>query len=120
MARLAHGKIFAVPLPDGTYVCGRVMLDIEGCLRRRLFRNDSPLLFYNDGHLVEMYSGVEPHAHVSPVARFDSRRVRGEERNRRRLAYRGRDAGGPAGMVEFPESLIGFSDRARRGGVSVR
>jgi hypothetical protein len=107
MAKPAHGTIFAVPLPDGTYVCGRVMLDIEACLRRRLFPNDSPLPFYRDGHLVEMYSATSttPVYVPSPVSipgAFVEKKeigkawpVVGEARVDPRT-------------VEFPETLIGF------------
>lgn len=56
MKKLAHGTLFAVPLPDGTYLPGRVILDIYGCFKRRLFSEDSPLPGLGKGFLVEMYS----------------------------------------------------------------
>ncbi|MEX0701607.1 MAG: immunity 26/phosphotriesterase HocA family protein [Planctomycetales bacterium] len=53
--KIAKGDVFAVPLPDGTYLCGRVMLDIYAATRRRLFPADSPLPGLGKSLLVEMY-----------------------------------------------------------------
>jgi len=56
-----QGKIFAMPLSDGQYVCGRVMLDIPGNIRRRLFPSDTPLGgIFLESVLVEMYSASVP------------------------------------------------------------
>ncbi|WP_339743927.1 immunity 26/phosphotriesterase HocA family protein [uncultured Rubinisphaera sp.] len=54
--KFRHGDIFAVPLPDGTYLPGRIMLDIYGCLKKRLFPEDSPLPGLGRAVAVEMYS----------------------------------------------------------------
>lgn len=58
MTPLAHGALFAVPLPNGTFLCGRVLLDIYGCLQRRLFPAGSPLSGLGKAYLIEMYSAV--------------------------------------------------------------
>src|SRR5262249_24874646 len=60
MKEMAHGTLFAVPLPDGSFLCGRVMLDIRGCLKRHLFPATSPLPGLGKAHLIEMYSAVTP------------------------------------------------------------
>ena len=69
MPTLANGIIFAVPLPDGTFLCGRVMLDLYGCVKRRLFSNESPLVGLGRTYLVEMYSTVSssPKSTTSPL-----------------------------------------------------
>jgi hypothetical protein len=66
MTPVNHGKLFAVPLPDGTFLCGRVMLDIYGCVKRRLFPQDSPLSGLGKAYLIEMYSAVVPKPVYSP------------------------------------------------------
>lgn len=58
MKMTTHGTIFAVPLLDDTFVCGRVMLDIYACLKRRLLPADSPLPGLGRALLVEMYSSI--------------------------------------------------------------
>jgi hypothetical protein len=61
MDKPKHGDIFAVPLPDRTYLCGRVTLDISACLTRRLVPAGSPLTGMLGGaFLIEMYRQVLP------------------------------------------------------------
>jgi hypothetical protein len=67
MSKPRHGDIFAVPLPDGTYVCGRVMLDIYACMKRRLLPAGSRLAgLLCDSFLVEMYRQVAPRPEYVP------------------------------------------------------
>jgi len=66
MKKTAHGTLFAVPLPDGTFLSGRVMLDIYACLKRRLFPADSPLPGLGKAYLIEMYSAVTEQAEHVP------------------------------------------------------
>ena len=55
--KLAHGDVFALPLPGGEYLFGRVMLDVRKCVRQGLLPKDSPLLGLSPV-LVEMHCGV--------------------------------------------------------------
>lgn len=66
MKKTAHGTIFAVPLPDGTFLSGRVMLDIYACLKRRLLPADSPLPGLGKAYLIEMYSAISGRAEYTP------------------------------------------------------
>lgn len=108
MEKLAHGTLFAVPLPDGTYLSGRVMLDIYGCLKRRLFPEDSPLPGLGLAHLIEMYSAVTPtpeyvsSPQLVPGAFIESWEVGVS------WPIIGHKPVDPK-TVEFPESLIGYS-----------
>jgi hypothetical protein len=56
--KLLHGIIFAVPMPTvGGFISGRVMLDVAGNIKRRMFASDSPLAGLVAGTvLAEMYS----------------------------------------------------------------
>jgi hypothetical protein len=100
-----NGCIFAVPLPDGTHLSGRVLLDIQACLRRRLFPTDSPLPGLGRACLIEMYSAISlTPAHVpSPVlvpgAFIESDSIGSE------WAAVGHHVVNPVD-VEFPETLI--------------
>jgi hypothetical protein len=107
MTKLANGTLFCVPLPDGTFLSGRVILDIYGCLKKRLFPADSPLPGLGKAYLVEMYAAVlhkaehVPSELLIPGAFVESHAV---------------GAGWPIignmpvdpQKVSFPESLIGF------------
>lgn len=107
MAKAAHGTIFAVPLPDGTYISGRVMLDIEVCLRRRLFPADSPLTFYRGGHLIEMYSATT----ATPVYVPSPISIPGAFVEKKEIGKLWPIVGEvpvDPRTVEFPETLIGF------------
>lgn len=107
MKELAHGTVFAVPLPDGTFLCGRVMLDIYGCLRGRLFPDDSPLPGLGKAYLIEMYSAVVPSPKYTssplliPGAFVESQEV---GRTWPVIGHRPVDPR----TVEFPESLVIF------------
>jgi hypothetical protein len=107
MIKLAHGHIFAIPLPDETYVFGRVLFDVYGCTKRRLLPYDSPLLFLGKSYLVEMYSAVQttPDYIPSPTlicgAFVESIKFGNE------WPIIGKEPVDPR-LVEFPESLSGF------------
>ena len=107
MKKLPHGQIFAVPMPDGTYIFGRVMLDIYGVQKRRLLPVDSPLPFFNMGYLIEMYSGIQkkPEYVPSPIliagAFVESKEVGNA------WPVVGHEPVDPK-KVEFPEGLIGY------------
>ena len=53
--RIKHGDVFAVPLPDGTNLFGRVMLDVHSAKVRRLFPPETSFLGMGKALLVEMY-----------------------------------------------------------------
>ncbi len=107
MRKPAHGTIFAVPLPDGTYIFGRVMLDVMAMLKRRLFPNDSPVAFYSDAYLIQMYSLVaaKPEYAPSPVL-IPGVYVRSNEVGEKWPVV-GSESVDPR-TVEFPETLIGW------------
>jgi hypothetical protein len=106
MKKLAHGTIFAVPLPDGTYISGRVVLDIYGTLKRRLFPIDSPLPGLGRAYLVEMYSAItsKPEYVPSPVL-IPGAFVESKELGNA-WPIVGQQPIDPR-KVEFPEALIG-------------
>ena len=107
MKKLAHGTIFAVPLPDGTYICGRVMLDVLGCIKRRLLPADSPLIgIFAEALLIEMYSAITsnpeyvPSQVLIPGAFVESKEVG------KAWPVVGEEPIDPH-KVEFPEALVG-------------
>jgi hypothetical protein len=53
--RLRAGDIFAVPLPDGTALCGQILLDVRG----PAVRSDTPLAFYTGTVLVRVFDGPD-------------------------------------------------------------
>jgi len=107
MSKTAHGTIFAVPLPDGTFVFGRVMLDVSKVLKRRLLPADSPLPFCAGAYLVEMYSQITtnidfvPSPLLIPGAFVELREIGTTWPIVDQVAVDPR-------KVEFPEYLIGF------------
>jgi len=107
MSEPRHGDIFAVPLPDNTYLCGRVMLDIYGCLKRRLFASGSPLPGLGKAFLIEMYRQVMPKPQYvpSPVlvpgAFVETEQVGSDWLI---IAHQPVDPH----TVEFPEALMGY------------
>ena len=107
MKKNAHGTVFAVPLPDGTFVTGRVMLDINACLKRRLFPADSPLPGLGQAYLVDMYSAVTR----TPESILSAPLVRGAFLESDEVGESwpvvGHKAVDPR-EVEFPETIIGF------------
>jgi hypothetical protein len=107
MTKTLHGNIFAVPLPDGTYICGRVLLDVRAIWKQRLLPHDSPLLYANSKCLVEMYSQVQstPDYLASPLL------VAGIFVDASELGKSWPLIGNEpvySQKVEFPETLIGF------------
>ncbi len=108
MNKSSHGTIFAVPLPDGMYIFGRVMLDIRAMLKRRLFPHDSPLPLFSDGYVVEMYSlvAVKPVYVPSPVL-IPGACVQSKEVGAKWPVV-GWERVDPR-TVEFPESLTGWA-----------
>lgn len=108
MKRLSHGDIFAVPLPDGTHIFGRVLLDIYGTLKKRLFPADSPLPGLGQAFLIEMYSSIQisleyrPSPVLVPGAFVESKEV---GKAWPIIGSRPVDVR----TVEFPESVIGYT-----------
>lgn len=108
-AKLAHGEVFAVPLPDGQYIFGRILLDLYGLLKRRLLPHDTTL---SPGHayLVEMYSETRATREYvpSPVliagAYVQSKEIGDTWSEWPIVAHEPVDPR----LVEFPEALIGF------------
>lgn len=105
--KLSHGDLFAIPLPDGTYLSGRIMLDLYGALKRRLLPADSPLIVYGKVYLIEMYSAVSKYPeHIpSPVLIKGALIAYGAVGNNWPLV--GNIPVDPH-TVEFPEGLVGF------------
>jgi hypothetical protein len=59
--RFKAGDIFALELPTGEYVTGRVLLDVKHqCIRPKLLLSDSPLSFFNGAVLTEIYKQSFP------------------------------------------------------------
>jgi hypothetical protein len=64
------GDIFALELPTGEYITGRVLLDVKNqCIRPKLLSSDSRLGFFNGYVLTEIYKQTfsEPTAERSEV-----------------------------------------------------
>jgi hypothetical protein len=106
MKKSAHGILFAVPLPDETYVFGRVVLDVYACLKQRMLPADSPLPGLGKALLVEMYSAVSHTPTYTPSAKLirgafvDSDELGESWQVISRLPVNPRE-------VEFPETIIG-------------
>jgi len=99
--------LFAVPLPDGTFLSGRVMLDLYGCVKKRLLSNDSPLAGLGKTHLVEIYSAVSD----SPKPTTSPRLISGAFVESNEVGTTWPILGSvpvDPKAVEFPESLIGM------------
>lgn len=107
MKKTAHGKIFALPLPDGTYLFGRVMLEVMPVLKRRLLPYDSPLLFYSDTYLVEMYSATAPRPEYVPSPILIPAAFVGRGMVGRQWPVVGQRPVDPR-TVAFPETLSGW------------
>ena len=70
MAKYQTGDLFAVPLAGGSYVTGRIMLDVkQQCIKPKLITGESPMAFYSGTVLVEIYreTTAEPTAQRSEV-----------------------------------------------------
>ncbi len=107
MKKLANGTLFGVPLPDGTFLCGRVMLDVYGCLKRRLFPHDSPLPGLGKAYLVEMYSAILQKAeYVASEVLIPGGFVESDEVGDSWPIIGSRPV--DPHDVSFPEALIGF------------
>ncbi len=107
MKKTAHGTLFAVPLPDGTFLSGRVMMDIYACLKRRLLPADSPLPGLGKAHLVEIYSLVSHTPTYTPSPKL----IRGAFVESDELGESWKIIGHlPVNPndVEFPETIIGY------------
>lgn len=108
--KLPHGEIFAVPLPGGAFLHGRILLDINGTLKRRLFPEDASLTALGRAYLVEMYSvvrssiGYKPSAVLIPGAIVDAKEANEIWAD---WSIVGHNAVDPK-KIEFPETLIGF------------
>jgi hypothetical protein len=109
MSMPKHGDIFVVPLPDGAYVSGRVILDVHACLKRRLLPGGSPLGgILGDALLIEMYRQVlgrpeyVPSPLLVPGAFVDCSDEVGSSWPI--IAHEDIDPR----AVEFPEALIGY------------
>ncbi|MBE9127622.1 MULTISPECIES: Imm26 family immunity protein [unclassified Coleofasciculus] len=70
MTKFKAGDIFTFKLPTSEYMCGRIMLDVkQQCIRPKLIKPESPLVFFNGSVLVEIYKSTfsEPTANRSEV-----------------------------------------------------
>lgn len=55
------GDVFILEVPDGMKLTGRILLDIkEQCVKPKLLQTNSPLAFYADTLLHEVYRGLQP------------------------------------------------------------
>jgi Immunity protein 26 len=107
MPSSAQGTVFAVPLPAGNFLCGRVMLDIHGCVKRRLFAAESPLPGLGKAILIEMYSLVVPAPMYVPSPLLIPGAFIEAEEVGKAWPVLGHNAVDPT-VVEFPEALIGY------------
>ncbi|KAB8140677.1 hypothetical protein F8S13_23295 [Chloroflexia bacterium SDU3-3] len=56
------GDLFAIPLGDGTYSIGRIMLDVaKQCWKPKLIEDTSPLHAFSNSLLVEIYKTTYDH-----------------------------------------------------------
>lgn len=104
----AAGNVFSLPLPDGSYAFGRVLLDPMEARKKRLLAVDSPLAgLLGQGVLVQLYTQAsDTNDYVSSPVLVDGLFV--ERRNLRTewdiVAYEDVDPR----AVEFPEFVTGF------------
>ena len=107
MKKLANGTLFSVPLPDGTFLCGRVMLDVYGCLKKRLFTHDSPLPGLGKAYLIEMYSAILQKAeYVASEVLIPGAFVESDEVGESWPIIGNRPV--DPHEVQFPESILGY------------
>lgn len=68
-AKYRAGDLFALPLPAGDWLTGRVLLDVDTVLDKRIVTSTSPLRTHKGSVLVEVYSAVsdKPSGSVSGV-----------------------------------------------------
>jgi hypothetical protein len=64
--RFNEGDIFAVPLPTGEFIFGKIQLDVARLRRSRKLPPDSNLLALGNPVLVEMYRAVSPSSRYAP------------------------------------------------------
>ena len=107
MTKTAHGTIFAVPLPDGTFICGRVVMDIYACLKRRLLPADSPLPSLGKALLVEMYSSISHTPIYLPSTKLICGAFVESDELGEMWQIIGHSPIDPRN-VEFPETIIGY------------
>lgn len=123
MATYKTGDLFALPLPTGEFLCGRVVLDVKRqCVRPRRLKAGSMLAFFDGAILVEVYRETTR----TPTARRSELLVPGEFIDARSIvsgAWRvvGHEPVDPT-RVEFPEGLklIGMDPHLVRGEVALR
>jgi len=109
MKKLMHGKIFAMPLSEGKYLCGRVMLDIGGNIKRRVLAHDSPLVGLLAGSfLIEMYSAISSSPEYVPSSTLISGAFVDPKEIGKAWPIVGEREVDPR-SVEFPESLSGWT-----------
>ena len=101
------GDLFAIPIPDGRYVTGRIMLDVRRqCVEPSRIASDSNLMLFANGVLAEIYPGAMRHPSderrppLIPGVFTDREALAGQKW--RIFAHREVD---PA-SVEFPEALL--------------
>jgi hypothetical protein len=118
----SHGSIFAIPLPNGRFGAGRLLLDVNRqCIRPALLPPDSPLGFFNGALLVEVYREVADEQRVVggdvliPGVFVDPSALRSGE-----WPVTGYHAVDPT-KLEFPESLlpVGAHAQFRRGEIAL-
>lgn len=57
--KVRAGDIFSIPLPNGKFAFGRVMLDVyKQCISKRLIESDSSLNFFKSSLLIELYKNI--------------------------------------------------------------
>ncbi len=106
MAKYKTGDLFAIPLGDGTFVTGRILLDVkQQCVKPKRIDDASPLSFHNGALLVEIYRAVSE----QPSAERSDRLIAGVFTGPDRLAQGdwrivGNEEVDPR-TVEFPETV---------------
>lgn len=67
MAQYKPGDIFALPLPNQTYLSGRILLDVQAqCATPRLITTASPLDFFRGYLLIEMFEHISDEPTYKP------------------------------------------------------
>lgn len=112
MATYKHGDIFSLQLPGGQHVTGRVMLDVrKQCVRTKKITDDSPLSFFDETLLVDVYRKVAD----EPIADLSERLIAGvfvmdDLLKSGQWPVIGHQEVDP-GIVEFPETLANVQGR---------
>jgi hypothetical protein len=65
--KFKHGDVFSFRLPNEKFIFGRILLDVnKQCIKPKLLKQDSPLGFFKDCILIEIYKELSTHNDFAP------------------------------------------------------